>query len=525
MSNRAVLVICDGLGLSPEINGNAFVNAATPTFDYILQNYPALSLLAAGPEVGIGQGEPGNSEVGHLTIGTGQVLPQAFQIINGAIKSGDYKTNPVLLDGIKNVVERGSTLHLVGLASKGGVHGYVDHILACLTLANELGVKNVVIHAITDGRDTPPQVALTDLHVIEEVLKQFANGRFGSVGGRYWAMDRDNNWERTDQAVWPMIGKGQVVANSVFDAISQGYARGENDETLMPTMVLDNSGMPAGSIQDGDTVIFTNYRPDRIRQLASRLIALPQILHTITLTDYFFDEMPQVGRPETTLANAYPLPKPSGTLTEILSKAGKRQLHIAETEKYAHITYFFDGHQEKKHPGEEWLLIPSQKVDSFDRVPDMSAPQITQAFLNAQATQPDFTAINYANADMVGHTGNYQATIKAIEALDRELRLIINYAETNNVWVAVTADHGNAEQKINPKSGEIDKEHTTNPVPFLLVHPTLKKSRTTTKQSCAALPQVGMLADVAPTLLEVLGLKPSPEMVGSSLLSQFLQGS
>lgn len=524
MNNNCItLVVCDGLGLSPERNGNAFTNAATPTFDNILQNYPAVSLQASGSEVGLDDGEPGNSEVGHLTIGTGQVLPQAFQIVNRANSSGEYTNNKAFLLLCAQAIKNQSTLHIIGLISRGGVHGYLDHMVTYLTFANNKGVRKVVVHAITDGRDGPERVARTDIQEIEHCLTRFESGVIGSVSGRYFAMDRDHNWDRTDQAYWAMMGKGQQRSQSVRDVIGSAYARGETDETLSPTVVVNDDGVPVGAIQTGDVILFTNYRPDRIRQLATRLISTSIILTIVTLTDYFFGNQPQFGRPESLLMSAYPLPKPEGTLSEILASQLKSQLHIAETEKYAHVTYFFDGHQEVKHTGEQWLMIPSLKINSFERAPEMSASQITQAYLDAITNSvPDFTIINYANADMVGHTGNYQATVKAIECIDTQLRILVAHAESRQTWLLITSDHGNAEQKIEPTTGEVNKEHTTNPVPFLLVHPSLKKPRGLNKMALGEQSPVGMLADIAPTILAIMEIAQSKQMVGSSLLEQLL---
>lgn len=519
-SEKVTLVICDGLGLTPEIAGNAFANAQTPTFDYLLKNYPAIRLLAAGSEVGLDMGEPGNSEVGHLTIGTGQVLPQAFQIINGAIKSESYKTNKAFLSALQEIKNKPSkTLHLVGLVASGGVHGHIDHMIALLNLAKERGVTQVAIHAITDGRDTRPKTALDEIKPLVAVLKQFQRGVIASVGGRFYALDRDTHWERTDVFYWAMQGKGRHMALSLEDAIKQGYARGEGDENLQPTVITNAEGIPAATIQDGDVVILTNYRPDRVRQLATRIISLTKQLTIVTMTDYFLGRLPAVGNTKTRVFTAYKLPKPDGTLAGTLARHGKSQLHVAETEKYAHVTYFFNGHEEKKHPRESWLLVPSVRVVSFDWVPEMSAPAITAAYLQAKANNgADFTTINYANMDMVAHTGNYEAALLAVTAIDQQIRSLVEYAEQKQEWLIITSDHGNCEQMINPQTHEIDKEHTTNPVPFILVHPKLKQPRTMDKFQLAVLSTIGMLADIAPTILDIFQIKKPGEMVGGNLL-------
>lgn len=516
------LVICDGMGLSSDVRGNAVQDASTPTLDYLLGNYPSVRLLASGTEVGLDMGEPGNSEVGHLALGTGQVLPQAFQMINSAIKSESYKKNKAFLTAMERVKKNpDATLHIVGLVSSGGVHGHMDHIMALLALAHEKKVPRVAVHAITDGRDSPPQVALQDLQKITPLFRGFKKAVIGSVAGRFYAMDRDTNWERTDVSYWALMGKAPLTAPSVEDAINTAYGRGEKDENMQPTMVVSDDGTPIAPLTPGDAVIFTNYRPDRIRQLTTRILGSTTGLSIVTMTNYFLADMPVPLQQGTELLNAFPLPSPQGTLAMVLAQQHITQLHIAETEKYAHITYFFNGHQERKQSLEEWLLIPSVKVDSFDRAPTMSAAAITTAYLQAKAQHPsDFTTINYANMDMVGHTGNFEATKQAVTYVDAELQKVVEYIETHNEWMLITADHGNAEQMINPVTGEIDKEHTTNPVPFILVNPSLKHGRRITKSDLANTSAVAMLADVAPTILEIMGIQKSREMVGSSLLKQ-----
>lgn len=521
-TEKVTLVICDGMGLSPENTGNAIYAAATPTFDYLFHNYPALRLLAAGTEVGLDMGEPGNSEVGHLSIGTGQILPQAFQIINEAIKSNVYRTNPAFVSALESLRQTSEkTLHIVGLISMGGVHGHIDHIIALLELAYDYGIQRVALHAITDGRDSPPQVAAQDFMRLQKYLERFAFGVVATVGGRYYAMDRDNSWERTDAFYWAMMGKSFTTSTAGMNAIQAGYNRRETDENLSPTVILNPTGEAVAPIQAGDTVLFTNYRPDRIRQLATRIIMTSVPLTVITMTDYFLGNKAANPHPETKVLNAYPLPKPTGTLASALSRARKTQLHIAETEKYAHITYFFNGHEEEKNADEQWLLIPSVKIDSFARAPQMSAAPITTAYFYAKEHHPtDFTTINYANMDMVGHTGNFEATKQAITYVDDQIKALVDYAELHNEWLIFTADHGNAEQMVNLQTGEIDKEHTTNPVPFIVVHPSLKRDRSIDKFQLATIGNVGILADIAPTILDVLGVPKPQEMIGSSLLPQ-----
>jgi 2,3-bisphosphoglycerate-independent phosphoglycerate mutase len=520
---HVTLVICDGMGLSPEVNGNAILQAKTPTLDYLLANYPSMRLLASGTEVGLDMGEPGNSEVGHLTLGTGQVLPQAFQIINGSIKSEEYKKNKVFLEGLEKAKSGDATLHIVGIVSSGGVHGHIDHIIAMLELAKEKGVKKVAIHAITDGRDSPPKVALDDIKKLAKLLEKFESGVIATVGGRFYAMDRDKTWERTDAFYWAMLGKSKFTSATVEEAINAGYKRGESDENLQPTIITGQGGEAIAPVKDNDVLLFTNYRPDRIRQLATRVISGKQSIFIMTMTDYFLGDVPEVGKAGTKALDAFPLPKPKGTLSEALEEHHKSQLHLAETEKYAHVTYFFNGHEEKKHAKEEWLLVPSAKVDSFDRVPEMSAKPITAAYISSRKNHPaDLTVVNYANMDMVGHTGNFKATIQAVEFVDEQLKIVLDSIEKEKSWMLITADHGNAEQKINPITNEIDKEHTTNPVPFILVHIDVKKGRGMDKSQLAVMSQVGMLADVSPTILELMDIRKPAQMAGASLVKQLI---
>lgn len=517
MDQKVTLVICDGLGLSSEAHGNAVLAARTPNLDYALANYPAIRLLASGTEVGLDMGEPGNSEVGHLTIGTGQVIPQAFQLINSALKSGAYKQNKALLLALHRAKQTpGATLHIMGLVSAGGVHGHRDHLLMVLSMAKELGIERVVVHAITDGRDSPPQVAQQDVAQIQAALKEFSTGVIASISGRFYAMDRDKNWERTDAAYWAFMGKAMYTAATAEQAIQQAYQRGETDESLTPTIITTESPIVP---QAGDVVIVTNFRPDRARQITTRLLMAAVRLTVVTLTNYFLEGLPVASPEGTELLAAFDLPKPEDTLAQTLARRRKRQLHIAETEKYAHVTYFFNGHDEQKHEGESWLLVPSPKVASFAQAPAMSAGAVTAAYLNAQAhTSPDFCTVNYANCDMVGHTGDFAATQQAVEIVDVELGRLIQYAEAKQEWLLITADHGNAEQMIHPLTGEMDKEHTTNPVPFIAIHPSLKQARGMTKQQIASFSKAGILADVASTILAIYDIPKPRRMAGENLL-------
>jgi 2,3-bisphosphoglycerate-independent phosphoglycerate mutase len=505
---RALLVVCDGWGWAPDSEGNAITHARTPVFDRWIAERPWTLLDASGEAVGLPAGLMGNSEVGHLTLGAGRVVLQDLLRVDLAIRDGSFFENPALVAAADRARELGAALHLLGLVSDGGVHSHERHLFALLELARRRGVERVRVHAFTDGRDTPPRSAGTYIERLESALAE-TGGRIASVTGRYWAMDRDGRWDRVRRAYDALVlGQGNH-APSAREAIEAGYARGETDEFLSPTVVV--SGGEPDRIRDGDSAIFFNFRADRARQLTRAL----------TEPDPDFREFPRPEFPrlffvcfteyrkEFALPVAFPPAVLRGILAEAWAGAGARNLRLAETEKYAHVTYFFNGGVEKPFEGEERILVPSWKGATYDLHPQMSAPEITEELLRALG-RPELAAIvvNFANADMVGHTGKLAETISAIETLDGCFERIERAAREAGVAMLMTADHGNAEKMIDPETGSPHTAHTTDPVPLVLVH---------ASERISSLAPGGTLADVAPTLLDLQRIAPTPEMMGRSL--------
>ena len=515
IDNTVILIIMDGLGISPITEGNAVYKSKTPCLDNLLKNYPSTLLKASGQEVGLEFGEMGNSEVGHLNIGTGRVIMQDLQRINQSIKDNTFYQNIELKNALKNVKKNQSSLHLLGLVSTGGVHSHLDHLLALLDLAKQEGLKNVYLHLITDGRDSPPKKALDYIGKVEDKIKQLGVGKIASLIGRYFAMDRDKHWQDRTQVAYNLLalGKGETFKDTK-SAVEAGYKATESDENLSAKLINED-----GLLKDKDTLIFFNFRSDRSKQLSHSLIdpdfndfkrqKVIKNLYFLSFTNYGFE-------PTANIKTAFFNQKITFPLAEILANNKLSQLHIAETEKYAHVTYFFNGGLENPFSNEDRILIPSPRVTSYDKTPEMSAKEITKRFISSfKAKKPAFSVINFANPDMVGHTGNLVATIKAVEFVDSCLAQIIeDVSDQSNI--IITADHGNCEQMINPETKEIDKEHTTNPVPFILVSD--KKSNSNKdKISLSTVPPTGVLADVSPTILDLLEIKKPAQMTGQSL--------
>ncbi|MDK2892943.1 2,3-bisphosphoglycerate-independent phosphoglycerate mutase [Methanohalophilus sp.] len=501
-----LLIILDGWGYSPEKEGNAIAFANTPNLDRLIKEYPNSLLDAAGEAVGLPEGQMGNSEVGHLNIGAGRIVYQDLTRINLAIRNGDFFNNKEFLRAIRNVKENNSSIHLMGLFSYGGVHSHMNHMRALVELATRQGLKEVFIHAFLDGRDVPPRTALGDMKKHEDF---YANGiaRIASVAGRYYAMDRDKRWDRTKLAYDALTkGKG-IKANSSVEAVQNAYDRGENDEFVKPTVIVDENGEPIATIKDNDSVIFFNFRPDRARQLTYAFVkddfegferdVRPHVYY-VCMTQY--DENLDVPI-------AFPPEEIRNTLGEVLSREGKKQLRIAETEKYAHVTFFFNGGVEHKFEGEDRCLIPSPKVATYDLKPEMSAYEVTEELVrHIQSGKYDVIVLNYANMDMVGHTGFFDAAVKAVEAVDDCVGRAIRVLQLEGGEALIIADHGNAEKMIDLDSKQPHTAHTSNPVRCLCISKRVSKIRD------------GILADVAPTILEMLGLKKPPEMTGNSLI-------
>ena len=515
-----VLVVLDGWGISNITQGNPIREAKIPTIDKLNRFYPMTTLQASGISVGLPWNTSGNSEVGHMTMGAGRVIYQNLPRIALSIQDGSFYKNPALLDAIENVKQNGGKLHLMGLVGAGSVHSSKDHLTALLRMAKNEGLTEVFVHAFTDGRDSPPTAGTQHIHDLEREMNMLGIGRIASLIGRNWAMDRNNNWDRIEKAYRMLTeGKGELVADPTI-ALERSYAKGITDEYVEPTVIAE-SGAPLTTVAPKDSIIFFNFREDRAREI-TKAFTLPSFdkferakfldIHFVTLTEYEKD------LPVTAIA--FPPEKVENSLGETLSLYGKKQLRIAETEKYAHVTYFFNGGKEKAFPGEDRLLIPSQTVSSFDKAPEMSTPEVTDTVIkNIEEGAYDFILVNYANADMVGHTGNEAATITAVEAIDRTLALLIPAVLKSGGAMIITADHGNAEELKNLSTGEIDTEHSTNPIPLWFITPDNHREKAADQMMREQNEVRGLLSDVAPTVLEAMGVPQPPEMNGSSLMT------
>ncbi|MDH4164053.1 MAG: 2,3-bisphosphoglycerate-independent phosphoglycerate mutase [Nitrospirota bacterium] len=505
-----ILVVLDGWGINMNKEGNAVASAKAPVFTSMLQNNPHTELQASGEQVGLPDGQMGNSEVGHLNLGAGRIVYQDITRISKSIRDGDFFTNPVLLTAMDTVKKNGSALHLMGLLSDGGVHSHMDHIFAMLDLAKAQGIVKVLFHAFLDGRDTPPSSALGYIKQLEEHMKKIGVGRIATVSGRYYAMDRDKRWERVQKAYEALVQGEGIRKMTAIDAVLASYEHKKTDEFVLPS-VINGSGVTAsnGTIQDSDAVIFCNFRSDRAREI------------TRTLTDPSFDGFQRMRVPKpgmfvclTTydetfnLPVAYPPVRLTHILGQVVSEKGIRQLRIAETEKYAHVTFFFNGGEETPFPLEDRVLIPSPRdVATYDLKPEMSAREVTEEVVKRiLSRQYGFIMMNYANPDMVGHTGIMPAAIKAVEVLDECLGKLLKAAQETGSRVLITADHGNLEVMKDVRTGQPHTAHTTDPVPFIVVGENVK------------LRAGGCLADVAPTVLQLMGIEQPKEMTGRSLI-------
>lgn len=502
------LMILDGFGINPRTEGNAVAAAKKPNLDRLFAQYPHAQLEASGEAVGLMAGQMGDSNVGHLNIGAGRIVYQDVARISKAVREGDFQKNKWIRLAMDTARDKGTVLHLMGLVSPGGVHSHSAHLYALLELAKERGVQNVRVHAFLDGRDVPPSSAKEYIEELEAKIQELGIGKIASVSGRYYAMDRDKRWDRTEKAYRALVlGEGRT-ARSALEAVEVAYSGGETDEFVIPTVIVDENGLPVGRIKDDDAVIFFNFRADRARQL------------TRSFVDEDFDGFERPEHPNVTFVcltrydetikapYAFPPQDLRNTLGEVVSKHGLKQLRIAETEKYAHVTFFFSGGEEKLFPGEERKLIPSPKVATYDLKPEMSALEIAEeAARLIQSREFDLIVLNFANCDMVGHTGIMEAAIKAVEAVDTGVGKVVEAMQSIGGYVLLTADHGNSEQMIDYETGEPHTAHTTNPVPVLLVSDlegvTLRD---------------GILADLAPTVLELLEIEQPEEMTGKSLL-------
>ncbi len=504
-----VLMILDGYGLNDRVEGNAIKQANTPVMDKLMAEYPYVKGLASGMAVGLPEGQMGNSEVGHLNMGAGRIVYQELTRITKEIQDGDFFKNEALLHAVKNAKENGSALHLFGLLSDGGVHSHITHLFGLLELAKKEGLEKVYVHCFLDGRDTPPQSGKGYVQELTDKLAELGVGKIATVMGRYYAMDRDNRWDRVERA-YNAITKGLgVSAESGVAAVQNSYNNGKNDEFVEPAVVMEN-GKPVATVQNGDSVIFFNFRPDRAREITRAFccddfdgFAREKRIQTtyVCFTDY--DE---------TIPNkevAFHKVAITNTFGEFLAAHGLKQARIAETEKYAHVTFFFNGGVEEPNEGEDRILVKSPKVATYDLKPEMSAPEVCEKLVGAIKSQKyDVIIINFANPDMVGHTGVQKAAIQAIEVVDGCVGKAVDAIKEVNGQLFICADHGNAEQLIDYETGAPFTAHTTNPVPFILVN----------ADPSYTLREGGCLADIAPTLIELMGMEQPKEMTGKSLL-------
>lgn len=511
MKKPVVLMILDGYGLGIDYEGNAITQAKRPVMERLMKEYPFVEGQASGLAVGLPDGQMGNSEVGHLNMGAGRVVYQDLTRITKSIEDGDFFEKPELLGAIDNCLANDTDLHIYGLMSDGGVHSDIRHLFALLKLCRQKGLDRVYVHAFMDGRDTSPTSGIGYIRDLVEVMKE-QTGQIATITGRYYAMDRDNRWERVSRA-YAALTKGEgILEKDPVEAMQHSYDRGVNDEFIEPTVITDAQGCPKAVIKSGDSVIFFNFRPDRARE----------ITRTFCMEDFDgFDRGERICTDyvcfteyDSTIPNKSIVFKEEeilNTLGEYLSKQGLRQARIAETEKYAHVTFFFNGGVETPNKGEDRFLIPSPKVATYDLQPEMSAPAVCDTLVEKIGSGLyDVIIINFANPDMVGHTGVKEAVIKAIETVDEMVGRAVEAIKKADGVIFLCADHGNAEELIDYKTGEPWTAHTTNPVPFILIN----------GPEGIGLMEGGRLCDIAPTLLELLGLEKPQEMTGHSLLKK-----
>jgi 2,3-bisphosphoglycerate-independent phosphoglycerate mutase len=508
------LIILDGFGNNPRKEGNAIKLAKTPVISLLRETYPETALFSSSFEVGLPEGVMGNSEVGHMNLGAGRVVYQDITRIDKAIKEGTFFTNVALLGIIDHVKKNKSNLHLMGLVSDGGVHSVDRHYFALIELAKKNGIQqdSVFFHAFTDGRDTPPTSGYSYLGTLVKKMNDVGVGRLVSVMGRYYAMDRDKRWDRTALAYNALVNGEGNTTTTLLNAVKESYAKGETDEFIKPIILANNSNQPVGRILEGDGIIFFNFRADRGRQL-TRVFTSKEFndFDRKRLPSIYFVTMTQYHESFTNVPVAFHPSYLKGILPEILSGHGLNQIRIAETEKYAHVTYFFNGGDEKAYKGEERVLIPSPKVATYDLMPEMSAFQVAQtAVARIKSGAYDVMILNFANPDMVGHTGNLEAAVKAVETVDKCIGNILKAVGEMSGVAIVTADHGNCEQMIDYETKSPHTYHTTFPVPLILVADDFKGKK---------LRQSGALCDVAPTMLEILGISSSSILEGKSLLT------
>ena len=504
-----VLIIIDGFGYSEVAKHNAITNANTPIWDKTWNENPTTLIGTSGMSVGLPEGQMGNSEVGHMTLGAGRVVYQNFTRINKAIDDGEFDQNPVYVSAIDKAIANNKAVHIMGLLSPGGVHSHENHIVAMIKLAAKRGAEKIYLHAFLDGRDCPPRSAEPSLKLAEEAFKDTGKGRIASIVGRFYALDRDKRWDRVESAYNLMtLAEAEHTASSSIDALNAAYERDENDEFVKATAIVDAEGQTA-RVEDGDAVVFMNFRPDRARQITNAFVddnfdgferkSRPELAEFVMTTEYAAGIPASCAFPPEDLVNSF---------GEVMQNSNKQQLRIAETEKYAHVTFFFSGGREEEFGGEDRILIPSPKVATYDLQPEMSAPEVTEKLIEAiESGKYDTIICNYANCDQVGHTGNYEAAIQAVESVDACLGQVFNALENVGGEALVTADHGNVEEMFDEAANQPHTQHTTLPVPLAYVG-----GRSITLASG------GSLADIAPSMLDLLGIDQPVEMNGRSLV-------
>lgn len=505
---KAVLIILDGWGLAPAGPGNAISLANTPVVDQLLKEYSNTTLLTSGEDVGLPEGQMGNSEVGHLNIGAGRIVWQELANINKAIRENTFDTQPVLVNAFKEAKKKNCNLHFIGLVSDGGVHSHINHLKQLCTIANKFELEKVFVHAFTDGRDTDPKSGLRFLNELQDHLNT-STGKIASVTGRYYAMDRDKRWERVKIAYDALTAGIGEKTKSWKSAVENSYSSNVTDEFIKPIIVTDNSEQAIGNIEPNDIVICFNFRTDRCREITIALTQKDMPEHGMHTMPLHYVTMTRYDDTYKGIDVVYEKNNLSLTMGEVLEKAGKKQIRIAETEKYPHVTFFFSGGREKQFEGESRLMAPSPKVATYDLQPEMSAVDIKNLIIpELQKGEVDFVCLNFANADMVGHTGIISAAVKAIETVDSCLGEVLQAGKAHDYNFIIIADHGNADMMLN-EDGSPNTAHTTNPVPCILVsnNKSLKISD-------------GRLADIAPSLLFLMGIQPPAEMTGRNLITE-----
>ncbi|MCK4635305.1 MAG: 2,3-bisphosphoglycerate-independent phosphoglycerate mutase [Candidatus Moranbacteria bacterium] len=521
MYRPIILIILDGWGINTS-DSNVTNQINLPTFDILKNNYPMIALQASGISVGLPWGKPGNSEVGHTTLGLGRIVYQNFPRISLAIQNGSFATNSAFMETFENIKNKKGDLHLIGLIGDGYVHSSREHLYELVKLAKINGVKNIFIHCFTDGRDSSPTAFTRVYKEMNEEINEIGAGKIATIIGRNWAMDRNNNWERIEKAYKMLVnGEGEKTTDPL-SIIEQSYENKITDEFLEPIILADRKGEPLTKIKDGDGIVYINFREDRARQL------------TQVFTDKNFDKFNVDNKPNVTFLTmteydesfpakvAFPPIEKTNSLGEVLSKNNLKQLRIAETEKYAHVTYFFNGGGEEIWPGEDRVVIPSKAVKTFDEKPEMQAREITKKIINfVNEKKYDFILVNYANADMIAHTGNEEAAKEAAKVLDECLKNLSDVVLRKNGCMLITADHGNIEVMKNPHTGEVDTQHNTSPVPLWFVSPDNQRRKSEGQILNEQVSIRGILSDVAPTILELLEIKKPLEMQGESLLPIF----